>query len=87
MVWICLSVSLLMCGMALRFSLLEVETGGLDLPVCISNHVWNGSKISLLEMETGGLALPVCTSAHVRTGSHHTRISDMAGRERYSTLC
>jgi hypothetical protein len=34
-----MSVSLIMCGMALRFSLLEVETGGLDLTVCDSADV------------------------------------------------
>ncbi len=69
------------------FSLLEVETGGLDLPVCLSAHVCTDSKLFfLLEVETGGLDLPVCTSAHVWTGSHHTRISHMAGRERYFML-
>ncbi len=48
------------------FSLLEVENDGLDLPVSISAHVWNGSKLfSILELETGGLDLPVCASAHV----------------------
>jgi hypothetical protein len=63
---ICLSLSLLMCGMAKRFSLLEVETGGLNLPVCASAHVRTGSKMfSLLEVESGGLDLPVCDSADV----------------------
>ncbi len=66
------------------FSLLEVEAGGLDLPVCASAHVWASSKMfSLLEVETGGLDLPFCASAYVWTGSHHTRISHMAGGERY----
>jgi hypothetical protein len=52
------------------FSLLEVETGGLDQPVCASAHVCTDSKLFfLLEVETGGLALPVCTSAHVCTVS------------------
>jgi hypothetical protein len=38
-----------------------VETGGLDLPVCIFSNLWNGFKMfSLLEVETGGLDLPVC---------------------------
>ncbi len=51
------------------FSLLEVETGGLYLPVCISAHVWTGSKMfSLFEVETGGLDLPVFISAHVWNG-------------------
>ncbi len=55
--------------MAKRFSLLEVDTGGLDLPVCASAYVWTGSKMfSLLEVESGGLDLPVCASAHVWNG-------------------
>jgi hypothetical protein len=67
MAWICLSAPV-WTGYKM-FSLLEVETGGLDLPVCISTHVWNvewlALRFSLLEVETGGLDLPVCASAHV----------------------
>ncbi len=46
--------------------MLEVETGGLNLPAFTLSHMWNGSKMfSLLEVETGVLDLPVSIFAHV----------------------